>query len=498
MAWIVADSFDYYGNTTDVGRSVWDSAGASLTAAANTRFGVGQALFVQNGADQLIKNFGNESTVFLVFAFYRPGAISGTARQVYVNLRDVGTNQCTVCCEDTGAGFGIVTLRTGDQNGAVLATYTPAYNQDLWVHFQVRVVIDPTAGTFTVRKNGAVTDSYAATGLNTRGGTANSYVNRFSLGGTNGARVDDLLVYSGAGAAPNTWVGDCRAICLMPNADTAQKQFASFPTTPTSTFTGGAFGSQSNAAANLIQFVGPTTPTRGGVVTKISTGVPSGSGSGHFRCAIYLADGAAGGPGTFLGQTVEVTTVTAGTATDLAMTGTPVAVSPGVQYWLASFGDAAWPTNMLTSSAYDQARTYGLGFPATAAATSITASRPGLTATISGQCIVVSELLANGDTDYVLDATVGDFDLYDLSELPVTPFAIIGVVSKVYIRKSDAGTRQGQLLVKSGATQVAGVDTAVSSTYQYLHRVDAVDPNTGAAWTLAAISALQIGQKVTL
>ena len=67
----------------------------------------------------------------------------------------------------------------------------------------------------------------------------------------------------------------------------------------------------------------------------------------------------------------------------------------------------------------------------------------------------------------------------------------------MYAKKSDAGTRNAQLRVKSGATEVGGTDTAINTVYTWLNRVDTVDPNTGAAWTASAINALQIGPKVT-
>jgi hypothetical protein len=51
--------------------------------------------------------------------------------------------------------------------------------------------------------------------------------------------------------------------------------------------------------------------------------------------------------------------------------------------------------------------------------------------------------------------------------------------------------------VKSGATEVGGTDTALSTSYGWLTRVDTTDPNTGVAWTAAAVNALQVGAKVT-
>src|SRR4030095_1511912 len=345
MAWIVGDGFDYYGAGADVARSVWDSMAntPAFITGANTRFGVGQGLGSLKSV-VLTKTIGtNEATLYVTLAFYHIGVLSGTNPDYYVVFRDGATAQCTVVFESSGN----IVLKSGIQTGTVLATYTGAFAQDVWTHFQVRVVISNTAGSMTVRKNGQSSDTYAsATTLNTRGGTANNYANVLALGAlSNFVRIDDVLCYSGSGAAPNDWVGDIRAITLMPTADTAQKQFAVFP-------------SGTNAGA-------------------------------------------------------------------------------------------------------------------------------------------VDEPLANSDTDYVFDSVVGHEDLYDMANLSVTPAAVIGVVSKVFIKKSDAGARSGMLRVRSGATDVNGTDTVLSSTYTYLSRVDTTDPATGVAWTPTAVNALQLGQKVT-
>jgi hypothetical protein len=347
MAWIVGDGFDYYGALADVGRSVWDAVQTGgLSLSTTTRFGVGQSIRWDTTIPPFLQRTmsTNEATIFLAFAFYQDNALGGVGTGFNLQLKDGATTQCSVIWQPDGA----IVVRLGGTGGTVLATFPAAFAQTVWTHFQVRVVIHPTAGTVTIRKNGAASDTFTATGLNTRS-SANSYANVIVLSSSMSITPkhysDDVLLYSGSGAAPNDWVGDIRAITLMPSADTAVKQFAVFP-------------SGTNAGA-------------------------------------------------------------------------------------------------------------------------------------------VDEALANSDTDYVFDSVVGHEDLYAMADLPVTPAAVIGVVSKVFIKKSDAGARSGMLRTRSGATDANGADTVLSSTYTYLSRVDTVDPATGVAWTPAGVNALQIGQKVT-
>jgi hypothetical protein len=97
-------------------------------------------------------------------------------------------------------------------------------------------------------------------------------------------------------------------------------------------------------------------------------------------------------------------------------------------------------------------------------------------------------------TPVVYDATNGHEDLYDLANLAVTP-TIIAVQSRMFAKKSDSGSRNGQIRVKSGATEVGGTDTALPTSYAWLNCVDAVDPKTSAAWTASAVNALQVGPR---
>jgi hypothetical protein len=505
MAWIVGDSFDYYSSTGDTARSVWDSsntAGAAMQLSA-PRFTPGQSLGFGNNATFLTKNFGsNESTVWVNFAYYRPGALTVNSPEVWHSFFDGGTAQCTLAF----FGNGNIVLLRGGSGGTVIATYTAGFNQDVWTHFQCQIVFNGTTGSLTIRKNGSPTNNFSATGLNTIS-TANAYANSYANGfGSSGSvtwpQVDDLFLFSSSGAAPNTWVGDVRAICLMPVADTAQKNFAPQPTNTLTFGPGSIFASPTTLNANTMYVTGIVAPNRGGPVTKL-TATSSGAATGHVQMAVYANDGPAGQPGTLLGTSAVVTNPPASGTVDFTFA-TPVNLSPARKYYFAFLLDVNWAVQVasgITGSAYLVARTYGSGFPNPANAGGALGVNPGnspyAVATVVGNCTCVSELLANGDTDYVTSTNPTDEDLYLVDSLPVTPAAIIGVVSKVYVKKSDAGARTGQLRVKSGATEVAGVDTAVSTTYTYLARVDTTDPNTGAAWTQAGVNALTVGQRVT-
>lgn len=345
MALRLMDGFDVYnavGDLTAGGR--WDTNGAGAIGTGG-RFG-GRCL-TTNQVGTTSKNYGaNDGTIFVTVAHLYNGSLPGTTlMDGYIQLRDgLSTPQVTI-------GFhrdGSISVRTGGTGGAAVATFPGAFAGTVWNGWTFKVLIHDTTGEVHIRKDGAASDTFSATGINTRGGSSNNYANTITLGGLSAgsaSRFDDLAVYSADGAAPNDWLGDRRVETLVPNADTAQKDFS------------------------------------------------RSTGTNNFA--------------------------------------------------------------------------------------------------------LVDELPQNGDTDYVFSSTVGAKDLYSFGSMSSTPQSIDAVQAVMLARKTDAGTRNAQLRVKSGGTEVGGVDTPLASTYQYQTRLDLTDPNTGVAWTQAAVNAIQAGPLVT-
>ena len=111
---------------------------------------------------------------------------------------------------------------------------------------------------------------------------------------------------------------------------------------------------------------------------------------------------------------------------------------------------------------------------------------------------MVSETLQDAATSYVYDSTVGHSDLYAIAALAATPVSVVAVTTRGFCQKSDAGTRNGAVQLKSGATTVQSTSTALSTAFGWLWRTDATDPATGAAWTPVAVSNATIGPVCTL
>lgn len=228
MASLLADSFDMYGSTGDL-LVRWDSVNTgsamALASSSTTAFGSGQALNLGNGGGSITKNFGsNEPTIYFSLRLKNAGALT-SASWGGLTLYDGSTAQVTIRFN----GDGSIGLYTGGPTGTLIVTIAGAFSANVWDSWQGKVVIGNTAGSIELRKNGANSDTYSYTGINTRGGTANNYANTMGFSTVNqfnssGWNLDDLFLCSASGAAPNSWLGDMRGVQQLPTGS-SQAQF---------------------------------------------------------------------------------------------------------------------------------------------------------------------------------------------------------------------------------------------------------------------------------
>jgi hypothetical protein len=105
----------------------------------------------------------------------------------------------------------------------------------------------------------------------------------------------------------------------------------------------------------------------------------------------------------------------------------------------------------------------------------------------------VDEPQETGDTDYVSTLTVNAVDQYGTSSLATTPNAIIGLVTKAYVRMDDVGPHSIKTRLTSNAVVGDSATLSLSSTYGWLWSNYMTDPSGSAAWTAARVNAATIG-----
>jgi hypothetical protein len=109
----------------------------------------------------------------------------------------------------------------------------------------------------------------------------------------------------------------------------------------------------------------------------------------------------------------------------------------------------------------------------------------------------VNEATPDGDTSYVSDANVGDIDTYAMADLPANITAVKSVAVCHYARKTDTASRSIAAELRSGGTNYShAAPVSLPTNYLYDFSNWGANPNTSAAWTVAGVNALEVGQKI--
>jgi hypothetical protein len=492
MAYLFGDGLDCYAAPADAIAEYWDSGNLNFTLSAG-RFTGSQSIQAANTGGWLVKSSGqNDAVHHIVCAFQQTIAVTGSTLAIYFQLSDGATNQVCIVFRSDGA----ILLTSATPAGTVLATYTGAVTAaSTWYAFEFEVVIHPSAGSFAVRKNGNTSNDFSATALNTRPG-ANSYANKLTVGSQAVASsyfFDDLLWRSDASSVP--WVGDLRCLTRRPASDAAVQWTPSSPALPVQTI---AFSANTASTNTIARFSAFTAPVSGSVGT-VSL-IPGVVWTGNVKCSLFASS--ASTPGAVLGSATPLSTMPSGTPAIFTF-GTPVAVTAGTQYWVGIIGDTnvsgVYPTGA-GSTGLQQASTSYAAFPTANPATSAVAAlvaTVNITATGNPNSAMVQDTTQDAATSYVYSSTVGQSDLYGISAIGSTPSSIVAVTTRAYCQKSDAGTRNVAVQLKSGGTTVQGTSTALNTVWSWLYRTDTTDPNGGGPLTAVAVNNMTIGCVVT-
>jgi hypothetical protein len=416
---------------------------------------------------------------------------------MYLQLLDGVTAQCSIGFRSDGA----ILLISGGPTGTTLATYTGAITAiNTWYAFEFEVFISGTAGYMNVRKNGNTSNDFSsATNLATRV-SANNYANKLLLGLNNSVavhQIDDLFWRSDATSV--SWLGDVRCYVRMP-ANDVSVQFSRTPlgvltqTVPT------VAGTINGITANRTQFTA-FTAAYGGVVSSASVSVNTGN-AGSAKCAIYADNGSGLQPSTILATaTASVTPVPTGTMTFTFSPG--LTVTKGTLYWIAVNTDTGggffsipggnFLTGAFAAAAYS---TFPTANPVVTTNSNLV-QMSWTFASTPANWQAVAEPQQDDVASYVYDNTPGHADAYGIATITAVPSTVYAVTTRGYVQKNDVGSRTMAVQLKSGGTTVA-TPTVVPQVglWTWAWRTDVTDPNTGVAWTPAAVNAVNVGPTI--
>lgn len=508
MAWIIGESFDPYGTVADIPLSgLWDSAISGGLASLPAGRITGKALsFNTTTYPTLTKSSGsNDAGHHLVFGYHVTAPYpSGAGRGLQFSFLDGTSHQCSVLLD---AFNGNISFYSGGVTGTLIGTYTGVNTTNgAWWGIEIEAIIHNTAGSFKLRLNGNTTEDYTLTNVNTRAGSTNNYANKLQIGianaltGSGSFHLDDFLWFSTSGAAPNTWVGDIRCETKSPVALTtgnlSGSPVAPITQTPTGTLSTTNWSAPRLLTSNLI------TLTTGGTLSSLNVVCGTSAYTGKYKLAVY--DGTSGTPGALLAQTAEQTNMAANTTITVPLI-SPLAATIGQKIFTAVIFDSTITTIGVTTSGSSNGYTttgasvYTSGFPSNLGNPTLGNTAPvnvGAVFSVVDNASYISQAQEDADTTFAYSSTVGQNDLYSIQSLSSTPASILAVQTRLMSRKSDTGTRQARIQVKSGTTLSNGGTITLGTSYAYANKLDLLDPNTGAAWAASAVNSLQVGAYV--
>lgn len=523
----IQDSFDLYSSIADASSGpvpVWESSD-NWELTDGGRFSGSRCLApVGNNTTFLTRATGsNDSSVIINFAFLQREALSGTDLGLGVQGLDGTTAQWTILFRSDGS----VLLKSGGAGGSTIATLTGVFTQNTWEQFQIEVVTNNTTGSISIWSKGQVgaltSPDFSLGSLNTRGGTANDYINRISIVGganANGIKqyIDDFYAFNEGGAAPNDLQGDVRCEVLRPNSDSSV-QFSivgeniSVPTWADNNPTGVNF----SYTAGMTVWIPFHQATASGVLDHI-TFVPSASdGSVKSKMAIYKDSflGVSILPGDLIDVcNTEITGLSG--PQDYDFTGLNINIIAGNVYWAAIMMDSDETTGLFyplqNNNQVSGSRTGNLAggvypnFPPNGG----TADTQHIIGNVASQGVAlflsapgtnygaVDDSEEDGDLSYVEDNVLNHVDQYGILPLSSSPDGIVMVVPKMYARKADAGIREAEIEIISNITTHDSPSVAVTSTGGYISDPLTEDPDTSSAWIETGVNSITIGPKVSV
>lgn len=487
----MTDGFDCYSAINDMQLGYWDSVSNVANFSLVTgRFSGSRGL--GSTAGNLIKNSGaNDGVHHLCIAIQQAATITGSTLGYFFTFGDGATAQCSVVFRSDGA----LLLAAGASTGTVLATYTGAIAlANTWYHFEIEVNVSNTAGYMKVRKNGNTTEDFSsATNLDTSA-NANNYANRITIGGGALQQIDDFIWQSSASAG--SWIGETRCRTRMPAGDAGVQWTPSAAILPSLPMAG---TTTSTGTVNSARYL-PFTAACNGTVGSVAFGFTVAS-TANWKAAIY--NNVAGVPTTVVATSSVVASPGIGTATFTF--GSPPTLVAGTAYFVAVIEDGSSGTytavasgNGGLASSTTVYASWPISNPTSTAASAVPAFTVNITPTGAANAPFVADITQDAANSYVYSSTVGQTDRYTISAIDTTPATTFCTTVRALLQKSDAGTRNTSVLLKSGATEVATPSAALNaSAWGWQARTDLVDPATGSAWTAISVNNLLVGVTVT-
>lgn len=106
---------------------------------------------------------------------------------------------------------------------------------------------------------------------------------------------------------------------------------------------------------------------------------------------------------------------------------------------------------------------------------------------------MVNEPAFDVDATYNSTDVVGNQDVFEFQNLPVTPEEIKAVAIAVFAKKEESADKVFQPILRLGGIDYNGADVHCNESYTNHSHIHAINPATGVAFTAADLNAIQAG-----
>jgi len=212
------DSFDHYtGTVSDIVKKYAAASGATIRTTEGRRSS--GAMEVGFGQSFTTKTFTpGDATAIVGFAYRCQGSLPSGVNPICA-IRSGSTSQVTLAINASG----VPEVYRGTTSGTLLGTASSGIAVSTYIFIEIKVAVHASAGTVTVRLNGA--NVLVLTGQNTSNSGSAAWDNVQLLEnafGPSNTYFDDLYILDGSGASPlNGLLGDCRVDARYATAEGA-------------------------------------------------------------------------------------------------------------------------------------------------------------------------------------------------------------------------------------------------------------------------------------
>tara|TARA_R110002095_G_C4251957_1_gene240438 strand:+ start:31672 stop:32742 length:1071 start_codon:yes stop_codon:yes gene_type:complete len=216
MALLFMEGFEAHGGSqTVLDRKYADTFGWGSLQTGRLQ---GSAGTIANAFFARTRSFGAATSTCIIGFGYQDATTGASSGNIEINIINGADDQLRLLI----ISVSTTTFRIDLMRGATVIAASADYSTLNWHYFELKAVIDPTAGTYELRRNETVV--FSGTGTNTADSASANwdavhFANAVEGTITGNPRMDDIYILDGTGTINNDFLGDSVIEGRLPTGD---------------------------------------------------------------------------------------------------------------------------------------------------------------------------------------------------------------------------------------------------------------------------------------